>query len=222
MIKAVIFDMDGLLIDSEPFWREAEIYSFGKIGIPLTEAMCEQTMGLKIEEVIAHWLGLYQKQNEDVTKLQNEIVKGVQQLILEKGKPMEGVGYILDHFKRNNYKIGLASSSFLDTIEIVLAKLSIKNYFEVIHSAEFEPYGKPHPSVFLSAAKKLDVAPTECVVFEDSFNGLIAAKAARMKTVGIPDRLVRDEPKYIIADVKLNSLLEFNEGHLTQLNNQGL
>ncbi len=218
MIQAAIFDMDGLLIDSEPFWREAEIHSFGKRGIHLTEEMCMQTMGLRLDEVIVYWYEKFPQADKNFKELENEIIEGVQKLILEKGKPLDGVYYVLDFFKNKKTKIGLASSSFLRLIEIVLSKLKIKDYFDVVHSAEFEQYGKPNPAVYLTVAKKSGIDPADCVVFEDSYNGLLAAKAAGMKTVAIPDKAAYKESKYDIADIKLNSLLEFNETHLKFLN----
>jgi HAD superfamily hydrolase (TIGR01509 family) len=219
MIEAVIFDMDGLLIDSEPLWRAAEKEVFSHVGITLTDDMCEQTVGLRINEVVQFWHSQYPWNNRTLDEVEHDVVQQLTQLIKDIGAPLPGVNYILGYFQQKGLRIALASSSNLNIIEMVLEKLEIGSYFEVVHSAQFEDYGKPHPAVFLTAAKQLKVEPTQCLVFEDSFNGIISAKAARMKTVAIPETIHRGKPKFNIADVLLNSLEEFNDGHLNTLNN---
>ena len=94
----------------------------------------------------------------------------------------------------------------------------MENIFRVVHSAEQEEYGKPHPAVFLTTAKHLRISPAHCLVIEDSFNGLIAAKAARMKTVVIPMAEQWNEARFDIADSKLKSLREFSEPEWNHLN----
>jgi mannitol-1-/sugar-/sorbitol-6-/2-deoxyglucose-6-phosphatase len=218
MIEAVIFDMDGLLIDSEPLWQEAEINVFGKIGVQLTREECMQTMGYKISEVVPYWFKRKPWKDKNFEELESEIFEEAVRLIIEKGEPMKGVNYVLDFFRERKIRIGLASTSPIRIIKTVLSKLNISHYFEELHSAEFEEYGKPHPAVFITAAKKLGLEAHSCLVFEDSFNGLIAAKAARMKTVVIPDKHYHHLSKFDIADYKLNSLLEFSDEQLLQLN----
>jgi len=219
MIQAVIFDMDGLLIDSEPFWQAAEKVAFRKVGIELTDAMCGQTIGLRIDEVVEHWHRQFPWDHISQKAIQELIVDHVIQFVREKGEPLSGVDRIFRFFKNKGVKIALASSSHQRLIDAVLNKFGIEECFDVIHSAEFETYGKPHPAIYLTTAQKLAVLPTECLAFEDSFNGLIAAKAARMKTICVPDPTAFDETKFDIADLKLRSLKEFNEEHLRALNN---
>jgi mannitol-1-/sugar-/sorbitol-6-/2-deoxyglucose-6-phosphatase len=218
MIEAVIFDMDGLLIDSEPLWQEAEINVFGKIGVHLTREECMQTMGYKISEVVPYWYKRKPWENKSFEELEAEIFEEAIRLIIEKGEPMKGVNYILDFFRDRKIRIGLASTSPIRIIKTVLSKLNISHYFEVLHSAEFEEYGKPHPAVFINAAKKLGLEAHSCLVFEDSFNGLIAAKSARMNTIAIPDKHYHHLTKFDIADYKLNNLTEFTDEHLEALN----
>ena len=105
--------------------------------------------------------------------------------------------------------MALASSSSMSLIEAVVDKLNIRMYFDVLWSAEFEPYGKPHPGIFLTTAAKLQVDPKECIVFEDSINGVISAKAARMKCIAIPEEATFNDPRFAIADSKLRSLKEY-------------
>jgi sugar-phosphatase len=122
---------------------------------------------------------------------------------------LPGVIQTLELCKNNGYKIALASSSAMSLINVVVDKLNIRHYFDLLVSAEFEPYGKPHPSVFLTTAKKLNVLPTECLVFEDSVNGMIAAKAARMKCIVVPELEKQEELYWQLANFKLVSLEEF-------------
>ena len=91
----------------------------------------------------------------------------------------------------------------------MIKKLSLEKYFLVTRSGQHEKVGKPHPQIFISAAQALHVYPTECVVFEDSLNGILAAKAARMFCVAIPDVHRFDDPGMVIADIKLKSLVDF-------------
>ncbi|MBI9033883.1 MAG: hexitol phosphatase HxpB [Bacteroidales bacterium] len=209
-IKAAIFDMDGLLIDSEPFWREAEIKIFNELGVPMTDAMCESVMGLRIDEVIEHWYNRYPWQSNSLDQVKMDIINEVERLIHLRGDAMDGVIYILDYFKKRNIKIALASSSFYRLIDAVLDKLQIRHYFDVIQSAEKLQYGKPHPEIFIHTREKLGLRYNECLVFEDSLHGVIAAKAARMKVVAVPDPK-NQKAEFCVADAVLKSLNNFSE-----------
>ncbi len=218
MLEAVIFDMDGILINSEPFWQKAEKIVFKKLGINITDEMIWETYGLPSDEVIEHWYRYKPWDNFNPVKIKHEVYDMVENLIETEGKYMEGVDYILNFFKNKKLKIALASASPIGIIETVLKKLNCEDYFELCHSGELEEYGKPHPAVYLTTATKLKINPLNCLVFEDSLVGLIAAKAARMKAVVVPDKKYKNNSKFSIADVKLNSLKEFNEKHFEILN----
>ncbi len=222
MINAVIFDMDGLLLDSEPFWKEAEIKLFNSLGVPLTSEMCDTTVGMRIEEVTKHWHSIYpwdtSKHNALFEKVTEDVIQNVIMLVNEKGTPFEGVDYIIKFFKQRNIKSAIASSSDTKIINAVLDKFGIRKEFDVIHSAQYEEFGKPNPAVYLSTAKLMGVLPLECLAFEDSYNGLLAAKDAGMKTVVIPENRNFDDSRFNIADIKLVSLMEFNTKHMEILN----
>jgi sugar-phosphatase len=218
MIQAIIFDMDGLLVDSEPVWQKAEIEIFKKVNITLTREMCMQTMGLRIDEVVNHWHSKYPWDHITRADLQEEIIQTVIKYIQTDAGPMDGVNYLLEFFKAKGFKLALASSSHFAIINAVVKKLNIAHYFNKLHSAEVEAYGKPHPAIYLHTAEALGIAPTQCVAFEDSFNGLIAARAARMKAVAIPDPSHFHDTRFDIAHLKLKSLSDFREEHLDLLN----
>lgn len=210
MIKAVIFDMDGLLINSEPFWQESETKVFTSLGLSVNKKMFEQFMGKRIDEVVDAMYKMTPWNHVSKEQVVEDIVENVIRLVIEKGEALCGVYETLSNFKNSPYKIGLASSSKMKIISAVLEKLQIKEYFEVVHSAEFEEYGKPHPQTFISTAKMLGVHPDECLVFEDSLNGVISALAAGMKCIAIPEKEANNLNKFIIATRTLGDLTEFN------------
>ena len=217
MLEAVIFDMDGVLVDSEPLWRRAEQAVFPRVGIQLTDEMCMQTMGTRLDEVVRHWFAVKPWQGTSLGEVEEEVVASVVDLVRKEGEPMEGVEQVLRFFRARGFRIGLASSSSARLIDAVLDKLSIRERFDVVQSAEGEPYGKPHPGVFLTTAARLGVEPTSCLVFEDSFAGLIAGLAARMKVVAVPAESDFDQSRFDVAHLKLRSLRQFDEGCLGKL-----
>ncbi|TAK96042.1 hexitol phosphatase HxpB [Patescibacteria group bacterium] len=219
MIQAVIFDMDGLLIDSEPLWGEAEKAAFAKVGLQLTDELCNQTIGLRVDQVIDHWCVTFPELNVSKKEVEEDIMQNVLRLVRERGEARPGAKYILDFVKNKKVKMALASSSQLRLIKAVIEKMDIADYFDELYSAEFEEHGKPHPGVYLTVAKVLDVPVQNCLAFEDSFNGLLAAKAARIKCVCVPDETLRGSRKLGIADEVLESLNDFNEAAWERLEN---
>jgi sugar-phosphatase len=210
MTKAIIFDMDGLLIDSEPLWKIAEIEGFAKVGLDVTAKSLEESVGLRIDEVVKIWHNKYKWDNKSVKDVTDDIVSILIREIKTQGKPLPGVIDTLKLVKQNGYKIGLATSSYKRIVDAVLDKLDIAKYFDVCHSAEFESHGKPHPAVFMTTANLLGVKHTNCLVFEDSLNGVIAAKAARMKVIAVPEKSHSHNPKLIVADKTIDSLQNVN------------
>src|SRR5215207_1119301 len=206
MMRAVIFDMDGVLIDSEPFWQESEIEVFGRAGLALTRELCTQTMGLRVDEVVEYWRRRRAFDGAPAGTLEDAIIGGVVERIRARGEAKEGAAHALGFFRARGLRVALASSSAYRLIEAVTERLCLAGEFEVAYSAEDEEYGKPHPGVYLSTARRLGVAPAGCLAVEDSFNGVLAAKAARMKCVAVPEPAQRSDPRFAIADVVLDSL----------------
>lgn len=210
MIKAVIFDMDGVLIDSEPFWQESEIDAFGRVGLELTREMCLETMGLRVDEVVSYWRRRRAFDDCPAGELEDAIIGGVAERILSKGEAKEGVTDALEFFRGRGVGVALASSSAYRLIRAVTERFGLADKFDCIYSAEEEEYGKPHPAVYLTTARRLGVDASACLAVEDSFNGVLAAKAARMKCVAIPEPAQRRDPRFAIADAVLGSLAEVN------------
>jgi beta-phosphoglucomutase-like phosphatase (HAD superfamily) len=209
--KAVIFDMDGILIDSEPFWRKAEMDVFKTVGIQLTENMCFETMGLRVDEIINYWYRRQPWKNFVAGQLEKNIIDAVIEQILLNGEAKAGIDKSIKYFRGKGLKTALASSSSYRIIHAVIKRLGIAEKFDCVYSAEEEEYGKPHPGVYINTARKLLVEPSECIAIEDSFNGILAAKAARMRCIAIPEDFTRIDPRFIIADMTLSSLSKIGE-----------
>ena len=205
---AVIFDMDGVLIYSEPLWKIAMEEVFSAHGSKLTKQDFQKTVGLRIDEVVVYWHRHEGWKNVSPKQVEQEIVLQMVELVRTNATPLIGVIDTLKFLKSKGKRIGLATSSYEILVRTVLKELQIESYFDFTHSAEFEAYGKPHPAVYLTVAERLGIDPTYCLVVEDSLNGIISAKAARMKVVCIPEKTHHPEPKLIIADYQYDSMGE--------------
>lgn len=214
MIRAAIFDMDGLLIDSEPFWKRAEIEVFGALGVPLSEAMCEETMGLRIDGIVQHWFDRFPWTEKTREAVQHELTERVAELIATQGSALPGVEAVISLLAERELPLALCSSSPRRLIEATLARLGLGPYLRVTHSADDEAFGKPHPAAYLSVARRLDVPAPTCLVFEDSLNGAVSAKAARMKVVAVP---TSQPQRFGFCDAQLASLGDFSEALLERL-----
>jgi sugar-phosphatase len=212
-----IFDMDGLLIDSEPLWYEAALESLEKFDIHIGHTDYYASTGLRTKEFLEYWLGKFNIDLKYLPETEEDITSRVISKVFEKGTTMKGVELAIESVKKTNLKIGLASSSPLSLIHAVLEKTGLQNEFTVVCSAEHLPFGKPHPQVFINCALALNSHPVECLCFEDSFNGLIAAKAARMKCVVVPHPDQFNETKWNLADLKLASLDSMSNETLLKL-----
>ena len=206
---AVIFDMDGVLIDSEPLWKIAMEEVFKSVGCSLTRKDFQKTVGLRLDEVIQYWYEHTGWENATPKEVEEAIVRRMIELLNENGTPLTGVIETLEFLKLKGKKIGLATSSYAVLIDTVLNALSIRQYFDFTHSAENESHGKPHPAVYLTVADQLQIQPKKCLVIEDSLNGIISGKAARMTVVCIPEKSHSPEPKLSLADYQFDDLLLF-------------
>lgn len=208
---AVIFDMDGVLIDSEPLWKIAMEDVFMSVGCNLTRKDFQKTVGLRIDEVISYWFQHSPWEEFSKDEVERKIVLRMIELITENGSPLIGVIETLTFLKENGLKIGLATSSYSVLINTVMDVLDIRHFFDYTHSAENEEYGKPHPAVYLTVSTFLNVPSTKCLVIEDSLNGIISGKAARMKVVCIPEKTHNPEPKLALADFQFDDMLKMLE-----------
>jgi sugar-phosphatase len=216
-IKAVIFDMDGVIIDSEPLWRRAMIRSFVEIGIPFTDEHCRVTTGLRFKEVADFWFKKHHISHIGIDAFDELVISRLCLLIEQEGTLMPGVLESLIFFKKKGLKIGIGTSSNNRIMNTVVDVLKIRTYFDALCSTEHLAYGKPHPEVYLTCANELNTSAPQCLVIEDSVNGIIAGKAAQMKVVAIPEEINRHNAKFTIADYKANSLFEIiTENYIAQ------
>jgi sugar-phosphatase len=218
MIKAIIFDFDGIIIDSEPLWVEAEMNVFRSVGVELTPTLCRQTTGLNTEDTIQYWYNVHRWTGKSTFQLYKEILETMQILILERADLKEGFLDVLQMFVDKKLPVAVASSSPLKLITTALKKFHLFEFFKIISSGENEELGKPNPAIYIGAARKLGIEPVNCLAFEDSFNGAIAAKAARMKLVTVPDSHDFASTRFNFADLKIASLKDFKEKNFEQLN----
>ncbi|EAS9731326.1 hexitol phosphatase HxpB [Salmonella enterica subsp. enterica serovar Saintpaul] len=214
-ILAAIFDMDGLLIDSEPLWDRAELDVMASLGVDITRRHeLPDTLGLRIDMVVDLWFAQQPWSGPDRQEVTNRVIARAITLIEETRPLLPGVREAVALCKVQGLLVGLASASPLHKLEKVLTMFELRDSFDALASAEKLPYSKPHPQVYLDCAAKLGVDPLTCVALEDSVNGLIAAKAARMRAIVVPAEENQHDPRFALANVKLNSLTELTAAHL--------
>lgn len=206
MPRAVIFDMDGLLVDSEPLWVRAEIEIFAEVGVALTEADCTLTTGLRTDDVIAYWHSRRPWTGMPPGDVEARLIGRVAALVREEGRALPGVARAIAIARDGGRRVALASSSPLVIIHATLERLGLEGAFDVVQSAQSLPFGKPHPGTFLRTAELLSVPAVDCVVLEDSLIGVIAAKAARMSCVAVPLEHPDHDARFVIADAIVGSL----------------
>lgn len=206
-IHAAIFDMDGLLIDSEPLWEQAEHEVLSSIGVDTSRHYeLPETLGLRIDVVVDLWFSLMPWTGPSCAEVTARVIKRVVELV-EQQRPLKpGVREALILCKAQGLKIGLASASPLPMLEKVLEIFELRDYFATLASAEHLPYSKPHPQVYLNAAAQLNIPPVNCVALEDSVTGMVASKAARMRSIIVPITESLSDPRWGLAEVKLSSL----------------
>jgi HAD superfamily hydrolase (TIGR01509 family) len=210
MITTVLFDMDGLLLDTEPLWGVSMLRIAEKHNIPITRERFKETTGLRIYEVTDHWAIHYPWPESTAREVADEILDDIIASSKQGATVLRGVEKALKLLKQQNFKTGLASSSPKHMIDALTDHFGLTKYFDCITSADAVELGKPHPAVFLHCAASLGSRPNECLVLEDSVNGMIAGKAARMKVIVVPDELHFDDPRFSLADGKLKSMEDFD------------
>jgi len=213
VIQAIIFDLDGLLVNSEPLWRRAEAVVFRGLGIDLTDTELAATTGIRLDEVVRIRHRAHPWNTPSLPEVEQAILDELEILIRSDAGPTPGAVSTVRFFEERGLPLAVASSSPLRVIEAQLRKLALLDAFAVLRSAEFEKLGKPYPGVYLSTAAALNVEPRLCLAFEDSMPGLIAAKAANMRTVAVPDPEFARHPGFGVADLVLPSLEHWNNAH---------
>lgn len=183
ILKAVIFDMDGVLIDSEPFWKQAEKEVFTSLGVQVTDGFAKVTARMTTTEVTQFWFEKYPWKMIPFEEVEQMVVSKVIAFMKKEGCEIQGIQKFIAFLKQEKFKLGLANNSPYSIIPAVLETVRLTNTFDVVVSSEFETKGKPDPAVYLTTSQKLNVEPKNCFVIEDSCSGMQAAKAAGMKVI---------------------------------------
>jgi sugar-phosphatase len=220
-ISAVVLDMDGLLIDTEPAWRAAETAVFGELGLRLSEDDMLSTMGRRIIELVAHWRrvrpwpGAETGEPSDAA-IADRVIDRMVAHVRARGEPMEGVDRAVALLRGLGLGLAIASSSSHRLIDAVCDRLGLE-WIEIRCSADDELRGKPAGDVYLTAARRLGLSPAACLAIEDSPNGVLAARAAGMRCIAVPDPHLSGDTRYREAQLVLRSLDELDEAGLRSL-----
>lgn len=206
--KAIIFDMDGVIIDSEKLWKQAEKEVFSSLGVNVSDADSEITKSMTTSEVTQFWFNKFPWKNKKMEDVEQRVISRVIELIHSEDCKINGVKEFIKKLKEKNFKIGLATNSPYEIIPTVLQKLDVLELFDTISSAEHEINGKPHPAIYLKTAAKLNIAAENCIAIEDSYSGMLAAKNAGMKVIAFTNGNI--EINFDIADLKINHFEEFD------------
>jgi len=208
MIKAVIFDMDGVMIDSEPIWFKVDNALIKKFGAPKDIDYRAKILGVTAKVAIKTLRSLFDLKGA-TSKIIKTRFKIVKKLFRERVKLNSGALQLFKNLNQEGYALAVASSAPIDIINIILTKFKIKKYFKVVVAGHNLKRSKPHPDIFLKAAKKLMIIPDNCLVIEDALSGELAAKRAGMKCIIVRHKYNQDI-KFKLANKVVKSLKEIN------------
>lgn len=193
-IKAVLFDMDGLMVDTESLATEAFIYSAKKQGYDMTKEETLLVLGFTTKSIYEFWENYFKNSDVSGKQLVDDHYKYIENILFTIGpRKMPYIEELLKYLKESNYKVAVASSSNMDHIINNMEKTGLKKYIDEFASGAEVENGKPAPDVFLLAAQRLGVEPKKCLVLEDSKAGVIAGSSAGAKVIMVPDMFKPDD-----------------------------
>lgn len=210
MIKYVIFDMDGTLIDTEPFYEQSWNETGKRWGVEVRDMYAEYVCGRSIENV-KNTLKERFGENFDSERFMSERMTLYAQLA-EKGLMLKvGCREILDFLREHGIPCAVATSTVSDLTYSNLDRVNIRRFFDAVVTGDMVKNGKPSPDIFLEAGRRIGAEAGECIVCEDSYSGIEAASNAKMKPVFIPDRRIPTEETDRLAYATVSSLFEVIE-----------
>jgi len=200
---AIIFDMDGVMVQTAPQHFAAWKQALRTVGYELSEEDFRSTFGMRNPDIIRRLLGenVADELVEKLGSLKEEIYRSI---VKEEVKPAPGLLPLLSQLKEEGFKLAVGTSAPRENVELILSSLGISEIFDAIVTEEDVERGKPHPDAFLLAAKRCGVEPGRCVVIEDAPSGLEAAKAAGMRCIGVTGTRTKEELS--LADLVVDGL----------------
>ena len=208
-IKAVLFDLDGTLVDSMWIWEDIDIEFLGRYGYEHPERFQKDLNGMSFTETAAYFKERFNLPDsvEEIKRTWNEMAfdKYVSEVPLK-----DGVLELLKALKKKGIKMGIASSNSIELVSAVIGRFELESYFDTINTSCEVEKGKPAPDIYLLAANNLGVKPEECLVFEDVMQGIMAGKNANMKVCAVDDIYGVDsmEEKAAVSDYHIMSFRE--------------
>lgn len=211
MNKAIIFDMDGVIFDTEKLFWEVWLKLAEEYGLEQIEEVLTKCLGINIVESERIFLTTYGNK-VDYHHLRKQAEESFRTLLKTEGMPVKkGVKELLDYLTKEDYKLAVASSTKVELVKEELQQAGLKHYFKEIVGGDMVKHSKPHPQIYLTACERLQVIPRETMAIEDSFNGVRSAYAAGLRTIMVPDIMQPDETIRAMLFKECQSLLEVKE-----------
>ncbi|MDF2541139.1 MAG: hypothetical protein K0S47_857 [Herbinix sp.] len=206
-IEAVIFDLDGTLVDSMWMWESIDIEYLGRYGIQLPEDLQKKIEGMSFSETAGYFKERFQLP-DDITKIKNDWNEMAWDKYRNEVPVKDGVKELLEYLKCKDIPAGIATSNSRELVELIIQKHKLNDYFSSIRTSCEVAKGKPAPDIYLLVAKDLEVEPTRCLVFEDVMHGVMAGKNANMKVCAVYDKFSDkdQEQKRRMADYYIHSI----------------
>lgn len=211
-IQAVLFDLDGTLVDSMWLWKAIDIKYLAQFGIDFPEGLQGDIEGMSFTET-ANYFKLRFNLPDDVEVIKKDWNRMAGEFYMHQVLLKESVIPFLEYLKKNDIKMGIGTSNSKELVEVIINKFQLNHYFKSIRTSCEVQKGKPHPDVYLKVAGDLDVMPENCLVFEDVPMGIMAGKSAGMKVCAIYDEFSKGVTHEIktLSDYYINSFNEMLE-----------